>query len=38
MSTRIYDRFVKRMDQDKNNSDRNSGEDKVKPKKIVKSD
>lgn len=36
MSTRIYDRYIKRADQDKKSLDRDTDKDKVKPKKIAK--
>ena len=36
MSHRIYDRYVKRADQDKKSLDRDTDRDKVKPKKIAK--
>lgn len=36
MSHRIYDRYVKRADQDKKSLDRDTDKDKVKPKKIAK--
>lgn len=36
MSTRIYDRYVKRADQDKKRLDGDNDKDQVKPKKITK--
>lgn len=36
MSTRIYDRYIKRADQDKKRLDGDNDKDQVKPKKITK--